>query len=91
MTKSNNQVTTKMDPRVLFGITIKNIKSALPSECTFLAPYKNNKGEYLIKAIVGGDRFYYTTPENLIFTQADIDRLTSVITEKCEEYVSKRN
>ena len=92
MIKNNNNLQPKLsDPKYIFGVIIKNIKKSLPSACTFLSPYKTSKGEYYVRAIVGGNNFYYTVPEDFVFTQADIDRLVFSIKEKCEDYVSKRN
>jgi len=70
------------DAKVIFRRNLTSIKKMLPKECSYLSPYKTSKGEFVIKAIVNGNSYYFSTPENLVFTKADITRLQKAILEK---------
>lgn len=78
------QLPQKIDNRMLFGFRMKALKAELPSQVSFLAPYKTHKGEYRIKAIVNGDEYQFTAPEDLNFTNADIEELRMGILAKCK-------
>jgi len=68
----------------IFRETIKQLKKELPNSCTFLAPHLDSTGEMCIKTIVNKEDHYFSLPDNLEFTKADIDRLKNLILEKCQ-------
>ncbi len=72
----------KDDAKVVFRRNLTALKKVLPKACTYLSPYKTSNGDFVIKAIVNGNDYYFSTPENLVFTKADISELQRAILEK---------
>lgn len=77
------QLPQKIDNRLLFGLRMKELKSELPSQVSFLAPYKTYKGEYRVKVVINKEEYQFTVPEDLNFTNADIEELRVGILAKC--------
>ena len=82
-TQATTQATNKVDPRLIFSDILINLKKSLPSVCTFLASFKTVKGEYQVKAVIKKETYHFSTPENLDFTQADINELHAQLLKIC--------
>lgn len=72
----------RLDRRSTLPITLNDIKSRLPKECSFLSPLKRD-GEYQAIAIVKGEEYRYTLPYDLNFTSSDIEELYNQIFKLC--------
>jgi hypothetical protein len=70
---------------VIFNAELRTIKKRIPKSCTFMSLIKTSEGEHLLKAMIKGDEYRYTLPQDLDMTQADYDRIENLITEKCHE------
>jgi hypothetical protein len=69
--------------RQIFSANLKLIKSSLPKTCTYLSSYKTKEGKYLVKARIKGNDHFFSVPEELRFSPADLRQLKNVILEKC--------
>lgn len=66
---------------------IKNLKSRLPKEVTYVSMYKDYKGEHSIKAIINKESFYFSVPDDLIIREAQEGVLEDLIMQKVKSYV----
>lgn len=70
---------------VIFNANLRAIKKNVPKACTFISLMKTGEGEHLVKAMIKGDEYRYSIPQDLDLTQADYDRIENLITSKCNE------
>jgi hypothetical protein len=68
----------------IFRQTLKELKKGLPKSCTFLSPYLDSNSELFAKAVVNKQDYYFSLPDNLEFSKADVERLENLILEKCQ-------
>ena len=78
-----NTSKNKVALQALFANQLKTLKKTLPKSCTYLSALKTVDGEFRVKAIVNGKEYLYTTPQDLIFKEADLRELARAISEKC--------
>lgn len=67
----------------IFESNLKVIKSSLPKACTYLSSYRTADDKILVKAIINKTQHFFSVPQDLRFTPADLRRLKNVILEKC--------
>jgi hypothetical protein len=67
----------------IFESNLKILKKGLPKSCTYLSSYRTSDGKMLVKAIINKNQHFFSVPDNLRFTPADLRRLKNVILEKC--------
>lgn len=70
---------------IIFNAELRTIKKNVPKACTFISLMKTSEGEHLVKAMINGDEYRYTIPQDLLMTQADYTRIQNLIIEKCNE------
>jgi hypothetical protein len=81
--------TPQIDPKFIFGHTIKSLKKQLPKQCTYLSSYKDSKGDYYVRAVINGSEYLFTIPPGFIFKAADVNELKSQILQICEQNVKE--
>ena len=69
----------------IFNAELRAVKKNVPKACTFISLMKTSEGEHLVKAMIKGDEYRYTIPQDLSMTQAEYDRIQNLIIEKCHE------
>jgi hypothetical protein len=69
----------------IFNAELRAVKKNVPKACTFISLMKTSEGEHLVKAMIKGDEYRYTIPQDLIMTQAEYDRIQNLIIDKCHE------
>lgn len=69
----------------IFNAELRAIKKNVPRACTFISLIKTIEGEHLVKAMIKGEEYRYTIPQDLSMTSADYSRIETLILEKCHE------
>ena len=67
---------------VIFSYQLKTLKKRLPSGCTFLSTLRKKNGEIQIKAVVKGEDYLFSVPQDLNLNAADIQELERSILSK---------
>jgi hypothetical protein len=82
MRKPNEKYEYKANA-TLFNTYLKIIKSEVPRACSFLSLMKKTDGELRIRAVINGEIYQFSVPQDLQMTEADLERVKNLIIEKC--------
>jgi hypothetical protein len=76
--------------RVL-SIYLTSMKKMLPNNCTYLSLMKRRDGELVVRAVVNKTEYLFSVPQDLQMTEADLNRIHKLLTDKCAPNVKEGN